>query len=169
RTRQRERNAQPDKGFACSQVSNHAVGGCLDIDQPTAADCRRDRTAGLTDVDHPAPGDMPLECPRRLQFDFGPSDVGDRCQIAVEFVHHWGFPCRLPMERGPSSDGGVAGRSGTRGGGKGGGSSRKSTVGEKNSPPVTAVEKSRMRSVLPGGSPRNMLRSICSVTSGVRE
>ncbi|CFS32953.1 Uncharacterised protein [Mycobacterium tuberculosis] len=42
-------------------------------------------------------------------------------------------------------------------------------VGEKNSPPVTAVEKSSTRSVLPAGSPRNMLRSICSVTVGVRE
>src|SRR5262249_34914188 len=144
RTRQRERNAQPDKGFACPQVSNHAVDGCLDIDQPTAADRRRDRTAGLTDVDHPAPGDMPLECPRRLQFDFGPSDVGDRCQIAVEVVHHWVVPFRLPIESEPSSDAGVAGRSVTSGAGKGGGSSRKSTVGEKKSPPVTAVEKSRM-------------------------
>lgn len=45
----------------------------------------------------------------------------------------------------------------------------KSMVGEKNSPPVTAVEKSSTRSVLPAGSPRNMLRSICSVTVGVRE
>ncbi len=42
-------------------------------------------------------------------------------------------------------------------------------VGTKNIPPVTAVEKSRIRSVLPGGLPMNMLHSICSVTAGVRE
>jgi len=53
--------------------------------------------------------------------------------------------------------------------GSGGGLSRKSAVGTKNMVPVCAVEKSRMRSVLPGGSPMNMLRNICSVTSGSAE
>lgn len=33
-------------------------------------------------------------------------------------------------------------------------------VGLKNKPPVAAVEKSRIRSVLPGGSPMNMLAGI---------
>jgi hypothetical protein len=32
---------------------------------------------------------------------------------------------------------------------------------------VIAVEKSRIRSVLPGGSPMNMFDSISSVTDGV--
>src|ERR1700753_4131353 len=168
RTRQRERNPQADKRFACPQMSDHAVGGGLDIDEPTGADARGDRPAGLADVDHPAPGDMPFERPRRLQFDFGPGDVGDRRKIAVEVVHNWVVPFRLPIESEPSSDEGVVGRSVTSGAGSGGGSSRKSTVGEKNRPPVTAVEKSRMRSELPGGSPKNMLRSIRSVTCGFR-
>ena len=53
--------------------------------------------------------------------------------------------------------------------GCGGGASRNSTVGVKKSVPVTAVEKSSTRSVLPGGSPMNMLRNIRSVTAGVRE
>ena len=48
------------------------------------------------------------------------------------------------------------------------GSSRKSAVGTKNRLPVTAVEKSRMRSWLPGGFPMNMFVSICSMTSGLR-
>src|SRR5580658_3846743 len=48
-----------------------------------------------------------------------------------------------------------------------GGSSRKSAHGAKNRPPVTAVEKSSIRSVLPGGLPMNMLTSISSVTDGV--
>jgi hypothetical protein len=46
---------------------------------------------------------------------------------------------------------------------------RKSIVGVKNIDPVRAVEKSRMRSVLPGGSPMNMLVNMRSVTVGVRE
>ncbi|GAA2769797.1 hypothetical protein GCM10019017_08230 [Streptomyces showdoensis] len=47
-------------------------------------------------------------------------------------------------------------------------SSRKSALGTWKRQPVTAVEKSRMRSVVPGGSPRNMWESISSVTAGVR-
>ncbi len=50
-----------------------------------------------------------------------------------------------------------------------GGSLRKSAVGTKNNDPVTAVEKSRIRSVLPGGSPMNMCSSIVSVIAGERE
>ncbi|TXS12152.1 Dyp-type peroxidase, partial [Streptomyces sp. adm13(2018)] len=41
-------------------------------------------------------------------------------------------------------------------------------IGYARTPAVTAREKSRMRSVLPGGSPRNMRRSMSSVTAGVR-
>ena len=41
-------------------------------------------------------------------------------------------------------------------------------MGTKNRLPVTAVEKSRIRSVLPGGLPMNILVNICSMTSGVR-
>src|SRR5246127_4633468 len=144
------------------------MGGGPDIDQRPGADRCGGRPPGLADVNHPTPRDVPFERPRRLQFDFFPSGFGDRCQITVEVVHRCVVPFRLPIESEPSYEG-VAGRSVTSGAGNAGGSSRKSTVGEKNSPPVTAVEKSRMRSVLPGGSPRNMLRSICSVTRGVRE
>ncbi len=50
--------------------------------------------------------------------------------------------------------------------GAAGSSSRKSRLGTKNSEPVTAVEKSRMRSVRPGGLPMNMCCSICSVIAG---
>mgnify|MGYP006318478855 CR=1 FL=1 len=39
-------------------------------------------------------------------------------------------------------------------------------VGTKNIVPVFAVEKSRILSVFPGGSPMNMLLSIFSVTAG---
>jgi hypothetical protein len=49
-----------------------------------------------------------------------------------------------------------------------GGSSRKSAVGAKNRLPVTAVEKSRIRSYVPGGLPMNMFVSISSITSGLR-
>ena len=70
--RQRERNPKADKGFALPQVSHHAVGRCLHVDEPAGADRRGDRPAGFADVDHAAPGDMALERPRRLQFDFRP-------------------------------------------------------------------------------------------------
>src|ERR1700758_157163 len=114
---------------------------------------------------------MAFEGTSGLQFDFGPGGFGDRCQVAVEVVHR-GVPFRLPIESEPveqAPEAGAAGGPAAGGPGRGGGSSRKSTVGEKNSPPVSAVEKSRMRSVLPGGSPKNMFRSIRSVTCGVRE
>jgi hypothetical protein len=41
-------------------------------------------------------------------------------------------------------------------------------AGTKNRLPVTAVEKSRIRSVVPGGLPTNMFVSISSMTSGLR-
>lgn len=47
--------------------------------------------------------------------------------------------------------------------------SRKPRVGTKNVVPVTAVEKSRMRSWLPGGSPTNMRSSMRSITHSSRE
>src|SRR5947209_3656856 len=166
--RERKRNSQPHKGFAGPQVGLHAVGRCVDVNESTGADRRGDRAAGLADVDDAAPRDMALERAGGLQFDFAPSGFGDRCQVAVEVVHR-GVPFKLPIASEPSSKAGVTGRAVRRGTGRGGGSSRKSTVGEKNSPPVTAVENSRMRSVLPGGSPRNMFSSIRSVTPGARE
>ena len=46
--------------------------------------------------------------------------------------------------------------------------SSRSTEGTKNKPPVSAVEKSRMRSVLPGGSPMNMFLSMSSISPEVR-
>ncbi len=78
------------------------------------------------------------------------------------------------MPSDPSSADGAAEASGTSAAesasaspGGPGGSSRKSALGEKNSVPVIAVEKSRIRSVLPGGLPMNMFTSISSVTEGV--
>src|ERR1700722_3222383 len=149
-------------------MSDHTVAGCFDIEQPAGAYRGCGRPGRFADVDHPAAGDVPLEGPPRLHFDFVPGFFGDRSKIAVQVVH-CGIPFKLPIANEPSAD--VLSIAGVAAGeiGSGGGSSRKSTVGEKNSPPVTAVEKSRIRSVLPGGSPRNMLCSICSVTSGVRE
>jgi MFS family permease len=44
--------------------------------------------------------------------------------------------------------------------------SRNAADGTKYRDPVTAVEKSRIRSWLPSGTPMNMLRSICSVIDG---
>ena len=47
--------------------------------------------------------------------------------------------------------------------------SRNPRVGAKNVVPVAAVEKSRMRSWLPGGSPTNIRSSIRSITHSSRE
>src|SRR6202020_1782563 len=149
-------------------MSDHTVGGRFDIEESPGAGRRRGRPSRLADVADSAAGDVALEGARRLQFDFFPSLFGDRRQVAVEIVH-CGVPFKLPIANEPPA--GTVSRAGATAGelGSGGGSSRKSTVGEKNSPPVTAVEKSKIRSVLPGGSPRNMLRNIRSVTCGVRE
>src|SRR5579859_7759689 len=91
---------------------------------------------------------------------------GGGCQVVLLF--------KEPMPREPASAGPVSGEPSTSGApgapevpGASGGSSRKSADGAKNRLPVTAVEKSRMRSVLPGGSPMNMWSSISSVTLGV--
>ena len=77
-----------------------SVGACTSISRPvpTAAVTG---PPGLADVDDPAPGDVALERPGRLQFDFGPGGFGDRCQFAVEVVH-CGVPFRLPIESEPS-------------------------------------------------------------------
>src|SRR6185312_7290359 len=141
-------------------------GGRLHIDKPARADGGGDGPTRLADIHDAASGDVTFECPGRLQFDLRPGGFSDRSQIAVEVVHRE-VPFRRRIESEPSAESEAAVIVGDWG--RGGGSSRKSTVGEQNIPPVTAVEKSRMRSVLPRGSPRNMLRSICSVTHGVRE
>ena len=98
--RQRERHPQPHQRFAVPQVGHHAVAGRRHVEQVAGADRRGDRAAGLADVDDPAAGDVPLERPRRLQFDFGPGGFGDRCQIAVQVVH-WRVPFRLPIASEP--------------------------------------------------------------------
>src|SRR3954454_19323683 len=152
-------------------MGDHSVAGCTHIEQVPRADRRRGGAARFADVDDASSGDVPLEGPRRFRLDRRPGRLGDRSQVAVEVVHHED-PFRLPMPSDPSRD-----TTGTAGGSSwadtesasGGGSSRKSVVGVKNMAPVSAVEKSRIRSVLPGGSPTNMLSSMRSVTAGLRE
>src|SRR6478609_787736 len=121
------------------------------------ADGGQGLAARADDVDHPATGDVPLEGATRLLLDLGPGGFRDRGQFPVQVVHDVPFVRRLPMPSEPSATGSA------------GGASRKSAVGTKNSPPVTAVEKSRIRSWLPGGFPMNMFCSICSMTSGVAQ
>src|SRR6202012_2006173 len=162
--RQGERNPKPDKGFALSQVRFNAVGGGLDVEQATGADGRGDRAPGLADSDRPPSCDMAFERPCRLQLDFFPGGLGDRCQVAVELVHQR-VPFRLPIEREPftaaravADCGAVVAAAGAAG--RGGGSSRKSTLGGKNNTPVTAVGKRRRRAGFRGGPPGKMWASI---------
>src|SRR6202012_5503478 len=110
----------------------------LDVEQSPGADRGGGRSGRFADIDHAPAGDVTLEGPPRLHFDFFPSLFGDWSQIAVEVVH-CGVPFKLPIANVPSAD--TLGSAGADAGelGSGGGSSRKSTVGEKNRPPVAAV------------------------------
>ena len=54
-------------------MSDHAVGRHHHVEQPAGTDGGRHRPARLTDVDHPAAGQVALERPRSFQFDFGPA------------------------------------------------------------------------------------------------
>lgn len=72
----------------------------------------------------------------------GAMAVGPRWgQLAMQVVHGVGFPFRLPI---PSDV--PVGRASIARSGAGGKSARKSAVGIANRVPVTAVEKSRIRS-----------------------
>ena len=101
----------------------------------------------LTDgiYDTAAAGHVLLERPARLLLDVRPGGIGDRSELAVQVVHDWLLLFRLPMPRDPES-GSPAGSGGPEVPGGSGRSSRKSADGTKNRLPVTAVEKSRMRS-----------------------
>src|SRR5215469_2042694 len=113
------------------------------------------------DVHDPPAGHMAREGPLGLFLDAGPGGGGDWGELAVQVVH--GCPLREPIPRVPGAVSLIASVTGGAVPGPGR-SSRKSAAGAKNSPPVMAVEKSRRRSVVPGGLPRNMFWSICSVT-----
>ena len=106
-------------------------------------------------VDDAAAGDVPGERAAGLGLDVGPGRVRDRREFAVQVVHGDGTPFQaadvqrtVVHGRRDSAatvvDGGCVGRAGSRR--TSGGSSRKSAVGTKNRLPVTAVEKSRIRS-----------------------
>src|SRR6185437_13683146 len=124
------------------------------------------------EVDEAAGGERRREPVARLLVEHLPARVADRGELAEQMVHR-GTSLRLPIAREPSPAGAAgstaAGCAAGAGAASGlGGSSRNSTVGTKKRQPVTAVEKSRMRSVVPGGFPTNMLVSIRSITSGRR-
>src|SRR6266545_1430242 len=116
-------------------------------------------------------GDGALEGAPCLLLQVGPCDGGDRREFAVQVVHRAVLPFSSPIPRESSGrlwTSGAGSASATVPPGGSGGSSRKSAVGTKNRVPVTAVEKSRIRSWLASSSPRNIRSSIRSVTVGVR-
>src|SRR5258708_3465361 len=129
------------------------------------ADGGQGRPAWPDHVDHMAAGPVPSEGAPCFCLQVGPALVGDRGELAMQVVHPGLL--RLPMCREGSGTTAVmgAGCAAVIPGGSGRSSSR-SAEGTKNRLPVTAVEKSSIRSVLPGGLPKNMLISIRSVTSG---
>src|SRR5262249_27176451 len=100
-----------------------------------------------------------------------PSPLADRCELSKQVVHRH-TSRRLPMASESSdetsSDLAAFCSIGTAVDAGAGESSRKATVGAKKRFPVTAVEKSRIRSVVPDGSPTNMFVSIRSITAGDR-
>src|SRR6476660_669728 len=155
-------------------MRDDTVGRGLDLRQVAGVHAGQQGPVRCRDVHRPAGGDVLLERPARLLLDVRPGGIVDRSELAVQVVHGLLLLFRLPMPSDPwsagaglpdvsSPDVSPAG-SGPGGSGR---SSRKSADGAKNRLPVTAVEKSRMRSVLPGGLPINMLTSICSVTPGM--
>ncbi len=132
--RQREVGAQFDQRQDAALQGGHAVGGAGAQRLGPAEIGRRVLPAQRSrEVDELARRERRCEPVAGLLVEQVPARLGDRRQRAKQMVHD-GAPLRLPIPSDPSSRSGV------------GGSSRKSAVGTKNRLPVTAVEKSSIRS-----------------------